>query len=430
MNYAIINANLLNGTRDMEVQPDRTVLVDGNKIIKIGKDVRIPDGYKVYNLSHKYLLPGLINMHVHLFGTGKPSKNISGGPTQKYVIKFIKTPVGHVVLDQIVKRDALMALHSGTTTLRCVGDFEYADVKLRDKIRRGELVGPRMIVSGPALTVTNGHGDGTFAVVCDTVEAVHEQVRKNLEHGVDFIKICNTGGVMDSTEKGHAGILRMPGEITKAIVEDAHKAGVIVASHTESTEGVRQALEAGVDSIEHGAPMDEEIMKLYKEKGSFVTCTISPALPIAKLDKELTKMTDVHLYNGDMVARGIIESARQGVENGIPVALGTDAACPFAMQYNMWRELAYFKENVGVDNRFALYSATLNNARLLKMDDKIGSIEEGKLADMIVTDENPLENLRTLSNVRMVFVDGNVIEQPNVRKFDNIETELDKLISA
>jgi len=220
----------------------------------------------------------------------------------------------------------------------------------------------------------------------------------------------------------------MPIEITKAIVDEAHKAGVIVASHTESTEGVKQALEAGVDSIEHGAPMDEEIIKMYKEKGSFVTCTISPALPISKLDPELTKMTDIHVYNGNIVAQGIIDSARQGVEKGIPVALGTDAACPFAMQYNMWRELVYFKQNVGVDNRFALYSATLNNARLLKMDDKIGSIEEGKLADMIVTDSNPLDDLRTLKDVRMVFVNGNVIEHPVVKKFEDIEKELDKLI--
>jgi len=428
MNYAIINANLLNGTKEMEVQEDVTVLVEGNVIRKIGKDLKIPDGYKVYNLSHKYLMPGLINMHVHLFGTGKPSKNISGGPTQKYVIKFIKTGLGHVVLNKIVERDALLALNSGTTTIRCVGDFEYADVKLRDRINKGEIVGPRMIVSGPALTVTHGHGDGTFAIVCDSEEAARSQVRKNLKNGTDFIKICNTGGVMDSTEKGHAGILRMPIEITKAIVDEAHKAGVIVASHTESTEGVKQALEAGVDSIEHGAPMDEEIIKMYKEKGSFVTCTISPALPISKLDPELTKMTDIHVYNGNIVAQGIIDSARQGVEKGIPVALGTDAACPFAMQYNMWRELVYFKQNVGVDNRFALYSATLNNARLLKMDDKIGSIEEGKLADMIVTDSNPLDDLRTLKDVRMVFVNGNVIEHPVVKKFEDIEKELDKLI--
>ena len=428
MNYAIINANLLNGTREMEVENDVTVLVEGNVIKKIGKDIKIPDGYKVYNLSHKYLMPGLINMHVHLFGTGKPSKNISGGPTQKYVIKFIKTGLGHIVLNKIVERDALLALNSGVTTIRCVGDFEYADVKLRDRINQGKLVGPRMFVSGPAITVTHGHGDGTFAIVCDTPEAAREQARKNLANGTDFIKICNTGGVMDSTEKGHAGILRMPMEVTKAIVDEAHKAGVIVASHTESTEGVRQALEAGVDSVEHGAPMDDEIIKLYKEKGSFVTCTISPALPISKLDPEFTKMTDIHIFNGNIVAQGIIDSARQGVENGVPVALGTDAACPFAMQYNMWRELAYFVKYTGVDNRFALYSATLNNARLLKMDDKIGSIEEGKLADMIVTDDNPLEDLRTLKDVRMVFVDGNVIEHPEVKKFEDIERELDKLI--
>ena len=153
-------------------------------------------------------------------------------------------------------------------------------------------------------------------------------------------------------------------ELAKASCDEAHRLGFKVASHTESTEGVRIALKAGVDTIEHGAKMDQEIIGLYKENGSAVICTIIPALAIAKLPGEMTKMTEVNQFNAEVVMDNIIESAKQALENDIPVGLGTDASCPYITHYALWREVYYFAKLCGVSSTFALHTVTLKNAEI------------------------------------------------------------------
>jgi len=429
MKIAFTHANVLDGTKDMKPQADMTVLVDSDRITAIAKAAApIPAGYQVVDLAGKYLLPGMINMHAHMFGTGKPAKSLGTGWQQDFKIGALSTAAGKQVLNKMVLSDAQMALYSGVTTLRCVGDFHYSDVITRDAINAGKAVGPRMLVSGPALTVTNGHGDGTFAVTADDPWAFRHLTRTNIKNGVDFIKICITGGVMDSRVKGKAGILRMTQQEAEAICQEAHTAGMIVASHTECTEGVRTALKAGVDSIEHGAAMDSEIIKLYKSHKAFVTCTISPAIPMAKLDPSVSLMSEVCQYNSGIILQGVIDSAKQALENGIPVALGTDAACPFAMQYNMWRELAYFVKYVGVTPKFALWSATLNNATLMGLGTETGSIAVGKSADLIVCPGNPLDDLRILSRVEMVMTRGQLLTNPDPHRIPEVEAQLDTLL--
>ena len=204
-------------------------------------------------------------------------------------------------------------------------------------------------------------------------------------------------------------------------------------AHVESAEGVRVALEAGVDTIEHGAPMTPEAIELYRGAAQTqiegrlpsLTCTISPALPFAMLDPGKTHSTEVQKANGDIVCEGIIRGAREALDAGIEVGLGTDSSCPYVTQYDMWREVAYFAKYVGVGNAFALHTATAVNARLLGLGDVTGTIEAGKSADMIAVDRNPLEDLSALRDVRHVMCRGEFAEHPRVKRIAELDAELD-----
>lgn len=237
-----------------------------------------------------------------------------------------------------------------------------------------------------------------------------------------------TGGVLDAKEKGVPGELKMSPKMVRAVCQKAHEDGYMVAAHVESSEGVRVALENGVDSIEHGAKLDDEMIKLFKEHHAFLCTTLSPALPYALFDRSLTNATEVEQYNGNVVFEGIIECSKQALANDIPVVLGNDVSCPWITQYDFWRELYYFHKYVGVTNAFALYTATKRSAELSGIGDITGSIEKGKAADMIVVSRNPLDDLQALRTPEMVIVRGNLIDHPHIKKRKQVETELDKFI--
>ena len=251
------------------------------------------------------------------------------------------------------------------------------------------------------------------------------QVYKAKEQKVDWIKLMITGGVMDAKEKGTPGELKMSPSMVKAVCDEAHKLGYRVAAHTESPEGVRVALENGVDSIEHGAKMDEATAQLYLEKKAFLCTTISPALPYALFDPAVSGASEKEQYNGNIVFEGIIDSAKEALKHGIPVGLGNDVGCPYITQYDFWRELFYFHKYCGVTNRFALYTATLQNARLMGIDDITGSIEAGKCADLIVTKGNPLDDLTSLRTLERVIYRGHEIVNPKIKRKQVVDQELD-----
>ena len=245
---------------------------------------------------------------------------------------------------------------------------------------------------------------------------------------VDLIKLMITGGVMDAKEKGVPGELKMPPEMVRAVCDKAHAAGYKVAAHVESPEGVKVALENGVDSIEHGAKPDEEILRLFKERNAYLCTTISPALPYALFDRSITNATEVEQFNGNVVFEGIIACAKAALENGIPVVLGNDVGCPWITQYDFWRELYYFHKYVGVTNAFALYTATKRSAELLGLGDVTGTIEKGKCADFIVTRGNPLDDLKNLRSLDYVVARGKVYRDPKVKANKKVAAELDKFL--
>lgn len=255
------------------------------------------------------------------------------------------------------------------------------------------------------------------------------QLRRAGEQGVDLVKLMITGGVLDATQKGTPGELKMKPEMVRAVCDEAHRLGYPVAAHTESPEGVKVALENGVDSIEHGAKMDEETIRLYKERGAFVCTTISPALPYALFDPAISGASEKDQYNGKIVFDGVVESARTALANGIPVGLGNDVGCPYVTQYDFWRELCYFHKYCGVSNQFALHTATLRNARLAGVGDVTGSIEAGKSADFIVTRKNPLDDLTALRQLELVVCRGRAVHKPAPKRNKTVDALLDPYLA-
>ncbi|MCI5774159.1 MAG: amidohydrolase family protein [Erysipelotrichaceae bacterium] len=429
MKYVIKNVNLYQGKIDSQIQPHSNVYFEDGIIVKIDQALEVAANYQVIDGTDKYLLPGLINLHVHLFGSGKPSKVLGGqSQLQQMIIKAASTKVGTKVLDRILVKNVQDALKSGVTTIRSVGDFFYRDVALRDRIKKGEISGPDLIVSGPAITVSGGHGDKTFAITGNTQEELIACVNQNVEQGVDLIKICITGGVMDAKVKGEPGEVKMSYEQAKWVCDAAHEKGMIVASHTESPKGVEIAVDAGVDTIEHGSLFDEKIAHKCKVQNTAFVCTLSPALPLANFSPSLTKLDELCVYNSKVVLENMIDGVRKALGCYIPVGLGTDASCPYATQYNMWREVCYFAKYLNVSNSFALYTATLQNAIILKMEDKIGSIEVGKHADMFMVKNDPLQDLKALKDVELVVAKGKIIDQCHIDKNADIEQALDTLL--
>ena len=426
MKYAYTNGKILDGTKDMQAREGLCILTENDRISDIVEADHIPQGYEVIDLGGKYIMPGLINMHVHLAGNGKPQKKQRDN--EKLVRTLMGTALSRAIAYKVVCGFAKDELMSGVTTIRTVGGLGDFDTRLRDEIAEGKKVGPRILAANQGISVPGGHMAGSVAVAADSVDAALKQLSVAEQQKVDLIKLMITGGVLDAKEKGVPGELKMPPEMVRAVCEQAHKKGYLVSAHVESPQGVRVALENGVDSIEHGADVDEEVIQLFKDRGAFLCTTLSPALPYALFDRSITNATEVEQFNGNVVFEGIIACAKAALANDIPVVLGNDVGCPWITQYDFWRELYYFHKYVGVSNRFALYTATCRSAQMAGIGDKTGTIEKGKTADLIVTENNPLEDLRALRRVEMVVAGGTLIRNPKVKKKPQVEAELDKFL--
>ena len=416
----------------MQVQEGQVILVENERITEIlpaeeaGKRNLKASGYEEIDLQGKYILPGLINMHVHLAGNGKPQKKQRDN--EALVKKIMSNGLTKAIAYHMVCGFAKDELYSGVTTIRTVGGLGDFDTRLRDDIAAGKKPGPRILAANEGISVPGGHMAGSVAIAAGSIEEALQHLEIAKAQKVDLVKLMITGGVLDAKEKGVPGELKMAPEMVKAVCDKAHAMGYKVAAHVESPKGVKVALQNGVDSIEHGAKADEEMIALFKEHNAFLCTTLSPALPYALFDRSITNASEVEQFNGNVVFEGIIDCAKAAIANDIPVVLGNDVGCPWITQYDFWRELYYFHKYVGVSNTFALYTATCRGAEMAGIGDITGTLEPGKCADMIVVEKNPLDDIRALRNVDMVVSQGKVLRSPKVKKKQIVETELDKFL--
>ena len=430
MRTALTNVNVLTGRLDADGKMEMkngTVLIDDGKFIAVCPENADLDGCKVRDLGGKYMMPGLINMHVHIASAGKPSKPREKPVDYKRIFDILtKFPLILNAYRKMNASNARTMFLSGATTIRTVGGILAFDGKIRDDILSGRAIGPRMLVANTAVSVPGGHFAGSLATEATSPEEARADVRRIAETNPDLIKIMVTGGILDAPDENSPITLRMPPEIVEAACDEAHKLGYKVAAHVESNEGVKVALRGGVDTIEHGGKPDEEMMDLFKKTGASLILTLSPALPGAYMGvgNELCQKLSLKLF------KDLIDCAKMCMENGITVGFGTDTGCPYTTPNNTWRELPYLVKYLGISPDKALNMATEVNSKILGRDDEFGTIEEGKSADFVVTDTNPLDDFTVLKNIYMVSVMGRIVTNPKPAKFKTVDETMDKILTG
>jgi imidazolonepropionase-like amidohydrolase len=435
VDLALVNCRIVDGRRDSAVIDDGVILVkneveDGEhagRIEAIGPaaEVPVPESYKRVDLGGRYVLPGFINAHCHLMSSGKPMRLLSLASENEEllarVIDLLRSGPGKRLVLRMMTANARNALHSGVTTLRSMAELGYLDVKLRKQIQRGGVVGPRLLVAGEGVVPTGGHG-GYMAHRADSPTEVKRAVRACLRQEVDWIKILSTGGVMSARRVGEAGQPQMTVEEIEAACTTAHRAGVMVATHCESTVGIEEALRGGVDTIEHGAEIPGELVPLFKENPralrgyTALVPTIAATMGIATLPVETTNISQMSFQNAQIVAREMVLGLRRAYEEGIAIAVGSDASVPYSPHYEFWKELKYYQHYTGMTAGEAIHLATLGTARVLGIEKETGSIEVGKSADLQVVAGNPLQDIECLAEVTAVVIRGLLIDKPRVKR--------------
>jgi imidazolonepropionase-like amidohydrolase len=392
----LVRAGHLLDVKTGKLLDGQTLVVVGETIQSIAPTAQVPAQASdtVVDLSGLTVLPGLIDVHTHL--TGNPDFD----PYRELTETNAKEAINGVV-------NARATLMAGITSVRNVGAGGYTDVVLRDAINAGQIPGPHMLVSGPALGITGGHCDDNLlpiqyhAVgdgVADGIAEVQHKVRQNIKYGSDLIKICATGGVLSKGDDPQAAQYTL--EEMQAIVADAHRLGRKVAAHAHGAQGILWATEAGVDSIEHGSYINDEGIAAMKQHGTYLVPTLY--LEDWMLENgHLPPYSHKKMIEISAVAKGNIKRAMQA---GVKIAMGTDAAVyPHGLNAH---ELDVYVNQLGMEPLAALQTATVNAAELMGLSAKTGSLEAGKWADMIAVEKNPLEDVRVLQNVKFVMKAG------------------------
>jgi len=397
----VVHAGKLVDVKTGKLLSDQVVVIQGDKIASVGpaSEVTPSSSDKIIDLPHATVLPGLIDVHTHL----------TGDPSFGYESLAISIPREALT----GAKNARITLNAGFTTVRNVGASGYTDVALRDAVNAGDVPGPRMLVSGPALGITGGHCDNNLLPfeyhvtddgVADGVPGVQHKVREVIKYGADLIKICATGGVLSKGDDPQASQYTL--EEMKAIVADAHRLGRKVAAHAHGAQGILWASEAGVDSVEHCSYINDEAIAALKKNGTYLV----PTLYLSDwLTENMQKVGMPEMYAKKM--RDIIPVVRQNVghafANGVKVAFGTDAAV-YPHGLNAHEFAVYVK--LGMTPAQAIQTATVNAADLLGWSDKVGSLEAGKWADLIAVDGDPLQDVTRLQQVRFVMKGGAVVK--------------------
>ncbi|MCH4160180.1 MAG: amidohydrolase family protein [Bifidobacterium sp.] len=435
--FAICNVNIISeDAQDGLLRGYNVVVGTNGTITAVGpkQHTVVPQNCHRLDGSGKYLLPGLINAHVHLFSEGKPLPELLTGPTfQQAVSSVLHSPIGTLLSKHRAKLNARTLLLSGVTTFRTVGDVGYEAVALQQQIDKGKELGSRMLASGPLLAITGGHGSPQIALIGDSPSQNRKNARINIMHGVTAIKIAATGGVTDARRIGDAGRPQMSEEEMAAICVEAHHAGLLVAAHAQSPLGVTMALRAGVDTIEHGCAMNDEIVDLFQNNPlslrgwSALIPTLSAALPLVKISQDITGVSDIVVANAHIAVDEMVQGIHDARANGIPIGMGTDTAMTFVTQYNTWRELALLNRFGGLSPIEAIHAATQENAKILGFEQVTGKIEKGFSADMLLLKDNPLQSWNSFKHPELVIARGKVLMNPHVTRFSDIDQQLDNM---
>jgi imidazolonepropionase-like amidohydrolase len=397
----VIHAGKLLDVRSGNTLSDQAIVIEGGRILSVGpmSAAKLSGNEQRIELGNATLLPGLIDAHTHL----------TFNPQFGYDSLAISIPREAL----IGAKNARVTLEAGFTTVRNVGAGGYADVALRDAINAGDVPGPRMLVSGPPLSITGGHCDNdllpyeyhaTADGVADGVEAVQRKVREVIKYGADLIKVCATGGVLSKGDDPNASQYTL--EEMKAIVADAHRLGRKVAAHAHGAQGVIWASEAGVDSVEHGHLMNDEAIATLKKNGTYLV----PTLYLMDWHREhaaQANLPDFLKAKMELVSAVGRQNIKKAMQAGVKIGMGTDAAVyPHGQNAH---ELAVYV-SLGMSPLQAIQSATINDADLLGWSDKVGTIEPGKWADIIAVDGDPLHDVTTLQHVKFVMKGGEVVK--------------------
>jgi len=377
---------------------DPVVLVASGKVIGVEAAAKtsVPGSVRRIELTNATCLPGLIDVHVHL--TAEPAHSGYRG----LGISIPRTTLTGA-------KNALTTLRAGFTTVRNVGAPAYSDVALRDAINDGDIEGPRMLVSGPALGITGGHCDENLLApefnfkesgVADGPWAARAKVREVIKYGADLIKICASGGVLSKGDQ--PGTPQYTFEEMQAIVEEAHKFGRRVAAHAHGTQSIKDAIKAGIDSVEHASLIDDEGIALAKQHGTFLVFDIynddfilEQGAKVGMLAESIEKERQIGKVQRQNFHRAFLAGAK--------MAFGTDAGVyPHG---DNWKQFPVMVE-FGMKPIDAIRAATLNAAQLLGWSDQVGVIERGSLADLIAVEGDPLADVGALKNVRFVMKAG------------------------
>ncbi len=399
-----IHAGKVLDVRTGKYASDQIIWIEGDRIKAIGSasDMasKIPAGAKSIDLSAYTVLPGLIDCHTHLTMTPHDS-GLAG------------VRISYPRMALTGARNARVTLEAGFTTVRNVGASGYSDIALRDAINAGDVPGPRMLVSGPPLSITGGHGDTNFLApqfnwsddgVADGVDGVQKKVRENIKYGADVIKFMATGGVL--SEGDNPALAQYSPEEMKAIVDTAHSLGRKVAAHAHGAGGIKFAVLAGVDSIEHGSYINDEDIALMKERGTYL-------VPTVYLEDWLMDNLNTLGLTPNMIekAKTVLPIAQVNLshafKSGVKVALGTDSAVyPHGLNGHEFGKMV----DMGLTALQSIQAGTVNAADLLGWSDRVGTLEPGKFADIVAVEGDPVVNVHLLENVSFVMKGGAVVK--------------------
>jgi imidazolonepropionase-like amidohydrolase len=399
---AIIGARLIDGTGKTPVD-EAVVLIKDKLILEVSTGIDVPKDAEIINAEGKTLLPGLIDSHVHICSNGDP--NIMSSLSYR---KGMMQLFGY--------RNGVSDLESGFTTIRDMGaPFDFG-LSLRDAVRNGVVKGPRILACGNIISMTGGHADfhlpsgvsyEGMSRLADGEADCRKAAREQLRSGADFIKICSSGGVMSPTDPVDTPQFTV--EEIKAITYEAACVGRRVASHAHGATGIKNAVEAGVTTIEHGSLIDEGAMKMLKEAEGFLVPTLVAGWNIVEhgLESGIPKYA---VDKADEIAHEVRKNAYKAYKMGVNVAVGTDAGTPFNRHGNNAQEIIHFVD-AGWKPMEAVVAATKMGSMCLGLEKLIGTVEKGKLADLILVDGDPLKDIKVLGdkeNIKLVMKEGTV----------------------